>query len=240
MTFVLSGFALIGAWAIWWTWRGRFEAETIARHALAEAESNRELADAGRAASDLAHDLGNLVAIMHLNVQQLDGQGRELAEDVVRDVQHACIAMYQVLEQWRGGRGQLAVPSSAVFLRTLSSLLGRTGLDVALRIDTPLAHDGSDEDVVRVLENLLLNAGREAVRARDPHVEVEMTAEHIRISNRVRDPDRLDERIYEEGTSYEGSTGRGLAIARAAASRVGWRVGHAVDGDRVTFRVEPA
>jgi len=239
MTIVLSAFALTSAWAIWWTWRRRFEAEQHATRARLEADSNRELADAGRAASDLAHDLGNLVAILHLNLQQLDWHSREMARETVQDVQNASIAMYQVFEQWRGGVGQLELPSSALFLQTLASLLGRTGLEVDLRIDSPLPYDGSDEDVVRVLENLLLNAGREAVRARDPRVAVEMTAKHIRISNRVFDAELLDERIDDCARDEEGTTGRGLSIARRAAARVGWRIVHTVVDDRVTFLVRP-
>ena len=240
MTIVLSAFALTSAWAIWWTWRRRFEAEQRAAGARLEAESNRELADAGRAASDLAHDLGNLIAILHLNLQQLDWHSREAARETVQDVQNASIAMYQVFEQWRGGAGQLELPSSALFLQTLASLLGRTGLDVELRVESTLHYEGSDEDVVRVLENLLLNAGREAVRARDPHVAVEMTREHIRISNRVLEADQLEQRLGGDAVSQEGTTGRGLSIARSAAARVGWRIVHTVVDERVTFIVRPA
>jgi hypothetical protein len=236
---VVSTFALMSAWAIFWMWTRLYEAEQRAERARREADANRELAAAGRAAADLAHDLGNLVAILHLNLQQLDWHGREAAREMVRDVQNATFAMYRMFEQWRGRAGRLPLPSSALFLETLCSLLGRTGLDVRLHVVATMPYAGSDEDVVRVLENLLLSAGREAVRARDPQVEVEMTAEQLRIRARVREPELLDTRIHEEGTSYEGSTGRGLTIARQAASRIGWRIVHTLEGERVTFLVKP-
>ena len=236
-TYVLSSFALMSAWAIWWTWSRRFEADQHATRARNEADANRELAAAGRAAGDLAHDLGNLVAIVHLNLQQIDWHGREMARETVRDVQHATLAMYQVFQQWRGQKGKLSTPSSALFLQTLCSLLGRTGLEVELQIDAPLSYDGSDEDVVRVLENVLLNAGREAVRARDPRVSVEMTAAHVRIECPVRDVERLEARIHEDQNGYEGFTGRGLTIARRAAARVGWRIVHAVEEEHVVFLI---
>ncbi len=236
---VTSSFALLSAWAIWWTWRKRFEAEAVAEQARKEAHANRELADAGRAARDLAHDLGNLVAILHLNLQQLDWSEREKARETVRDVQLAALAVHRMFAAWRGGEQRGPDGSSAVLLTTLCGLVGRTGLEIESRVHAPLPFRGSDEDVVRVLENLLLSAGREAIRAGDPRVEVEMSAEQLRIASRMRDPERLEERIYEQGESFEGSTGRGLTLARQAAGRVGWRLVHALGDDRVTFIVRP-
>lgn len=204
-----------------------------------EMRASRELADAGRAARDLAHDLGNLVAVLHLNLQQLDWDEREKARQTVDDVQQAALAVYRMFAEWRGGGRRAPPGSSAVLLTTLSGLLGRTGIEIVPRIDSALPFVGRDEDVVRVLENLLLAASREAIRAGDPRVVVEMTSEQLRIESRIREPERLEQRIYEEGGSFEGSTGRGLTIAREAAARVRWHIVHAVDQEGVAFVVRP-
>jgi hypothetical protein len=234
---VTSSFALLSAWAIWWTWQKRSEAERSAARARREAQVNRELADAGRAARDLAHDLGNLVAILHINLNHVDWSERERARETVRDVQHAALSMYRILDSWRGKQRDAPPGSSAVHLTTLCDLVGRTGIEIDTRVEEPLAFDGRDEDVVRVFENLLLSAGREAIRAGDPRVEVEMRADRLRIVSRIRDAERLEERIDEDDGSF--STGRGLELAREAAARVGWRIVHTVDDQRVALLVRP-
>lgn len=237
---VLSSLAVSSAAAIWWTWRGRFVAERRADLAQKEASANRELADAGRAADDLAHDLGNLVAVLHLNLHVLDWSEREKAREAALDVQTAAFAVYRMFAAWRGERTESAAGSSAFLLTTLCSLVSRTGIHIEPRIEAPLAFEGVDEDVVRVLENLLITASREAIRAGEPHVDVEMSADALRIANRVLEPERLDERIEQQAAGPEGWTGRSVTIAREAAARVGWRIVHAVDEERMTFVVRPS
>ena len=239
-TIVTSSFALLSAGAIWWSWRKRFEAEALAESARLEARENRELADAGRSARALAHDLGNLVAILHLNLQQLDCSEQEKARETVEDVQRAALAVHRMFAGWRSGKTRASSGSSAVMLTTLCGLVSRTGIEIESRVQGSLPFEGADEDVVRVLENLLLSAGREAIRAGDPRVEVNMSDDQLRVVSRIRDAERLDERIHEGGRSFQFSTGRGLELAREAASRVGWRLVHAVDDERVTFVVRPA
>jgi len=62
----------------------------------------------------------------------------------------------------------------------------------------------------------------------------------LRISNPVRDPSLLDAGIWEQGVSRRGSSGQGLAIARRCADRIGWRLRHEVEGQRVCFIAELA
>lgn len=237
---VLSSLALSSAAAIWWTWRRRFEAERRAEEAQRQASANRELADAGRAADELAHDLGNLVAVLHVNLHDLDWSERERAREAVRDVQTAALAMYTMLSAWRGGEGaEVSGGSSALLLTTLCSLVGRTGIEIEPRVEAALPFDGSEDDVVRVLENLLITASREAIRAGQPRIDVRMSASELRIENRIRDPETLEERMLEVARGRQGWSARGSAIARAAAARVGWNIVHAVDAERMTFVVSP-
>jgi len=208
MTVVLSSIALVSAWAIWWSWRKRYQTEQRAR--------------------DLAHELGNLMAILHLNVQQLDPHGRTAPDDLVRDIENASIAIYRVFDRWRGRQAQLELPTSDHLLRSLCGLLGRVGLEVRTRIVAPLPHRGDDEEMVRVLQSLLFDAGREAVRARDPRVEVEMTATELRIESPVR------------ASTGEPTLETGVNSAREAAARIGWRIDRALEGERAIVRVKPA
>lgn len=236
---VLSSLALSSAAAIWWTWRRRFEAEQRAELALREASANRELADAGRAAEELAHDLGNLVAVLHLNLHDLDWSQRERAREAVRDLQTAALAVYTMFSAWRGESERASIGSSAFLLTTLCSLIGRTGIDIEPRVEAALPFDGSDDDVVRVFEHLLVTASREAIRAGDPRVDVEMSAGALRIEHRIADPHALEERMREVARGRQGWTARSLTIARAAAARVGWRIVHALGEERMTVLVQP-
>lgn len=234
---VMSTFAVTTAWAIWWMWRMRYAAEESARRAHAEASARRELADLGRAAHDLAHDLGNLLALVHINASAAELLERQQAREALAQVKEAARSAYRMFEQWRGSGSASSDESAAVLVTTLCGLLRRTGLRVETRVEGAPGFDGPDADAVCVLENLLLNAAREAVLAGQPHIGITMTDREIRITNPIRDAERLDERIYEEGVSFEGSSGRGLTIAREAGDRIGWRIVHAVTDDRVTFVV---
>ncbi|HJL18084.1 MAG TPA: ATP-binding protein [Sandaracinaceae bacterium LLY-WYZ-13_1] len=160
---------------------------------------------------------------------------RQQAREALAQVKDAARSAYRMFEQWRGTGAASSQESAAVLVTTLCGLLRRTGVRVETRIEGVLPFDGHDADAVCVLENLLLNAGREAILAGRPEIQVLLTEAQIRITNPVRDAEQLDERIYEEGVSYEGSTGRGLTIARESAERIGWRLMHAVSNDRVTF-----
>lgn len=238
---VLSSVAMLTAWAMWWTWRQRFLSEQLANRARQEARANRELVAAGRAARDLAHDLGNLVAVLHLNLQQLehDWDEREKARERVRDVQKAAIAMYDRFGEWGRDTGRAQPGSSAMLLSTLCGLVRRTGLTVEPEIEAPMPFSGEEEDMVRVLENLLIAASRESIRAGQPRIEVHMARDQLRIATRIEDAAQLEDRIYEEGACFEGSVGRGITIARQAAARIGWRILHTVEDDQLTFMVLP-
>lgn len=235
----LSCFALLSAWAIWWTWRGRYQAERLADQARTEASANRELANAARDARDLAHDLGNLVAVIHLNLQELesDWDEREKARERVQDVQKAAIAMYERFGEWGRRTRDRRAGSSAVVLGSLCGLVRRTGVHVEVWVVAPLPFQGPEKDMVRVLENLLIAASRESIRAGSPTLDVEMTREQLRIVGQVSDPEHLDERLYEEGGSFDGTIGRGLELAHAAAERIGWRIFYTVEDERLSFVV---
>ena len=234
---VLSSFAVTTAWAIWWMWRRRYDAEERARRADAEASAKRELADFGRAAHSLAHDLGNLLALVHIGASAAALLERQQAREALTDVKEAARSAYRIFEQWRGAESPSSDESAAAFATTLCGLLRRTGLRVEARIEGAPRFDGADADAACVLENLLLNAAREAVLAGRPRIDLAMNEREIRIENPIRDAERLDERIYEEGVSFEGSSGRGLTMAREAGQRIGWRIVHAVTDDSVTFLV---
>ncbi|MCZ7685729.1 MAG: hypothetical protein M5U28_45880 [Sandaracinaceae bacterium] len=93
--------------------------------------------------------------------------------------------------------------------------------------------------MVRVFEHLLVTASREAIRAGDPRVDVEMSAGALRIEHRIADPHALEERMREVARGRQGWTARSLTIARAAAARVGWRIVHALGEERMTVLVQP-
>lgn len=229
MELVLGSIALVSACGFFWCWHKRAEAERRAAEARREAQSVAELADAGRAARDLAHDLGNLIGILHLNVQQLDPSGRPVAPDLVEDIHSASLAIYRVFEQWRGRDAQLEPPTTDGLLRSLAGLLGRTGVDVELRIDAPLGYRGESADLVRVLQSLVLEASRQAVRARDPRLTVEMTADELRIEGPA--PEREGESSSAEEIDRERNRIRG------AAERIGWRIDRALEEERAIVRV---
>lgn len=230
---MLAAFSLLTGGALWWMWRKRWAAEQ-------RASQNERLADRGRSADDLAHDVLNLVALIRLNLGLMPALDPPEQEDIVDDVRDAARLAYELFRDLDDERGESSPRTVGEVVRSLARLVRWTGVRVEIQADGEPSFRGEVVDVVRVAENLLLNAAREAVLSGRPEVLVTLSDEALVVRNAVRDPRSLDDRIHEAGHSKEGSVGRGLAIARRSAAGLGWEIAHRVGGDWVEFEVREA
>ncbi len=228
---LLALFALGTGTALFWTWRKRWAAERRAREQAA-------LAEVGRNLEELAHDLANLVGLLHLNLRMAPIVDDADREEVLADLGHSAEMVYAMFKRIRGTAADMEGTSSERILETLTHLVRRTGVDVEVAVEAPLETGGPPLAFLRLAENLLMNAAREATLAGDPRIEVRMTEHALEISNAIRTgAGSLDDSIYESGVSRSDSSGRGLAIAKASADALGCELSHRVEGDRVTFAV---
>ena len=122
-------------------------------------------------------------------------------------------------------------------VRLAIALLRSQKTPIHLEVTGVLHYGGADIDALRVVQNLLVNAVREAARA-EGEVRVELADGVLRITNPVAHG--VPARLWEEGVSGASSTGLGLTIARDAARKIGWQLRHELDGSRVSFVVTPA
>lgn len=234
---VLTAAALLIVWLTWWIWCQRQAARA---HARREAEAAKHT----RTMQAISHDLSNLLSVMTVNLQVAQAE-RPTEDELLRlvdDVSRAATSATKLLEVVRGRQAAAAmggIRSMEAVVRWMVSLIKRQYPHIELRTSGDFEHRGNIEDAARVIQNLLFNAVREAERAGNATVHVSVEPSSLRISNRVRDPARLDESIWDSGKSHQESSGLGLAIVRETAARLGWKARHEVDGDRITFIVEP-
>ncbi|MCA9607732.1 MAG: HAMP domain-containing histidine kinase [Myxococcales bacterium] len=230
---LLAVFALGAGSALFWTWRKRWAAEQRAKEQAA-------LAAVGRNVDELAHDLSNLIGLIHLNLRMAPMVDEEDRDEVLADLGHSAEMVYAMFRRIRGRSEDLEGASPEQLLQTLTHMVRRTGVEVTLDIEAPLRAEGSPLAFLRLAENLLMNAAREATLAGVPRLRVRMTEASLEVENPIRSATSLDDSIYESGVSRSGSTGRGLAIAKAAADALGCALTHHVEGRMVTFVVRPA
>lgn len=230
---LVNAFALALASFAWMLWR---------RWQLAEqrALSNARLALLGEGVTDIAHDLQNMCTAINLNLMvDPDAQPDELHE-VFADVRGSMESVASLVWAIRGAAKPRHVNggSAGGIAHLLAAVLRRQHVRIEVEMIADFRFDGEYSDAFRVVENLLVNAVREARLIDSGRVVVTVDSSRITVSNPVRDPSRLDAAIYEPGVSDCGSSGRGLVIVRESAERLGWTVRHEVSGPQVSFLVE--
>lgn len=234
-TLLFSTFGLMLGLLVWWTWRQR----ELARQQTAMMET---LAEVGKTAKGIAHDLDSLVGNLRMNLQLAHQLPPSDAQESLADAEKAAEGAAQLVQALRGRAGTKGgAPGSACrVLELAAGLLRCIGAPVETRIEGDLDYAGSEVDALRVIQNLLLNAVREAREIPGGQVLAELRSGSLRVTNPVRIGGQLDDRIYESGVSHSGSTGQGLGIALQAAARVGWTLRHEIGSGAVTFIVEPS
>ena len=225
---LLAVFTVVAASLIFHSWRRRWLAERLAAE-------NRSLADEGRSALDLFHDYANLAELIQRSARESDELDPAELRRRLASIREASRLLHTSYREAAGQRVERRAASEVV--DAYARLISMAGTDVELELEGTLPYEGAPMHVVRVVENLLENAAREAALAGEPAIRVALTDARLEVENRVRDPSILDEAIYEAGVSSSGSTGLGLALARESAAAIGWTLDHRVDGDRVVFAV---
>jgi hypothetical protein len=110
---------------------------------------------------------------------------------------------------------------------------------IELLVDGDFRYRGTDVDALRIVQNLLINAVREAQQVRLGKVTVRLDADSLRITNPIRKGLHLPASIWDPGVSLWGSTGVGLSVVRDTATRIGLAVSHDATEDEVTFVLSP-
>jgi len=232
---LFSLFGVVLSVVLWVVWRSRQVAREHAR-------LNEDLATLGRAVQAMSHDLDTLFGIVLGNVSaaMAAADGSEV-RSALADVQQAASSARRLVAAMRirSGSRELPLESAAAVLRLLVSLVRRNGVDVDLDVSGDLVSKGPQLAAFRLFQNLLSNAERATKRAGSGHIHLRLTDAVLRITNPLPKGAVLDESIYEEGKSYEGSLGLGLAISRQSAAALGWRLRHEVEDETVAFIVEP-
>lgn len=233
-TLLFALFALLLGGAAWFSWRQRQIAQEQAR-------MNDVLAALGRSIQDITHDLHNLVSLIIINVASASEMRPEEVPQMLADVEQGARTAVKLIQAIRGGIDRRPSQPGSVegVVRLHVALLRRKRVPIHTTFEDDLPYHGLDADAVRVVQNLLFNAIREAEQVPSGAVTIELARGALRISNPVRAPERLDASIYARGVSGASSSGLGLGIAREAAERLGWSLRHEVVGRRVTFVVEP-
>lgn len=230
---LFTTFGLLLGTVAWWTWKQRLQAEK-------QAETSAELAGLGREVRGIAHDLSTLLTALGPNIRSAV-ESQEPDSEALHDVERATEAAQSLLNVLRGKPRDASAPTSIEGIaRFVAALLKRGFPEIYLSVDGDLCFLGTDGDALRVVQNLALNAIREASHIEGGQVLIRLSNGELRVTNPVRNPALLDAKIYEERVSHSGSSGLGLGIARAAAARIGWTLRHEVVGERVSFIVTAA
>lgn len=236
---VLSLFGAALGGVVWWVWTQRQQAERQRQEAEERARMAQELARIGRSVQGIAHDISNLTTVVASSAAEFGSVSPQEIPDMVRELSVAAASIRKLSDALHGKKRPGGEPSTVEGIARMEvALHRREGLTIYFTADGDFPFAGDDVDAVRVVQNLVANAAREATAA-GGEVRVRLSRAGLRVTNRVRDPSALDDRIYADGVSGSGSTGMGLANAVAAARRVGWRIRHEVQGADVTFVVEP-
>lgn len=173
------------------------------------------------------------------SVDELVLEDPNRAHDVLRDA-HELIGLTTRLLHNLSPEGENFVDESTTeeIVRMHVEVLDDV-VPIDLEVQGDLPHGGQADGVVRLVQNLLINAVRETQRA-GGGVAICLRDGELTVSNRVCDACVMDESIYERGVSGADSSGVGLAIARQMATQIGWELDHRVEGEHVTFRTGPA
>jgi signal transduction histidine kinase len=197
----------------------------------------------------LAHDLQNLLTAMSMALPSTADVGAVDTASLVSDLDRSLSSAVKMVRAMRAlYRAELEEPATRDsvegMVRLAVALLRRKDGRVKLAVRGDFEFVGRRIDALRVIQNLLFNAQREAESIEGGYVRVELESNELRVSNPVRDPDALDGSIYARGRSLRGSSGLGLANAVAVAQTLGWKVDHVMQegplgANWVCFRVKP-
>lgn len=228
---MLTLVAVGAAWMVWQLWRTR-QAE------IARAEHNAELAQLTRQMDGIAHDLTHLMSGISNNLALATVLKPEELQLMISDMERAANSASKLVEAAR--TSAVPIPSRRSIegiVRLAVALHRKQGLRIELCVQGDFTHRGTDGDALRVLQNLLANAAREAESG--GLVEVSLDREALRITNPLRSGVTLPANLYERGVSGSGGSGVGLWIARELAERVGCTLDHVVGEGVVTFVLTP-
>jgi signal transduction histidine kinase len=193
----------------------------------------------------IGHDLSNLLSSMTVGLKDAPNYPDEELLRLIDDVGQAASSAAKLLEAVRGRNAAVAqggLRSTETVARLGISLIRPEYPHFQFMMTGDFDHGGTTEDALRIVQNLLFNAVREAKSIGGKSmimIKVHVDDRSLRITNMVRDPALLDERIWQLGTSHHDSSGVGLASVREVAAQIGWSVRHEVVGNEVTFIVEP-
>jgi signal transduction histidine kinase len=231
---ILTSIGVGFVWVVWHLWQSR-QAE------LRRAEQNEELAQLSRTMKGISHDLQNLLGLIHSHLSQASGIKPEDLQEFINDMERAARSASKLVEAARGSEAPMVSERSMEGITRLGVALMRTeAKDIHLLVDGDFRYRGTDLDAMRIVQNLLLNAVREARHVPHGHVTVRLDAESLRITNPIRRGLHLPASIWEPGMSLWGSTGVGLSVVRETATRIGLVVSHDVTEDEATFVLSPS
>jgi signal transduction histidine kinase len=238
-TIVFTLFALALGGAIWWTWRERETARKHAELAERQAATNAELAVLGERVKAVVHDVDNLFAILLSNLSSAGTLPPDELREVLSDVQRATSSASRMMRAIRNAKvGPGGERSVEPIVQLVAALLGRGDVPIEVEHKGKLTYVGSEEDALRVVQNLAVNATREARSIDGARVRIVIDDGALLVTNPTRKPEALlGEQIYEDGVSAASSTGLGLGIVRKRAAAIGWGVRHTVRSGEVCFFV---
>ena len=122
-------------------------------------------------------------------------------------------------------QGEVARVSLRSVLESVVSLHQRAGQDLVLEMASDAAIEADEDQLRRMLGNLILNA-QQAVEEKGSRVVVRATEQMIEVEDDGPGmPQEVAERAFEPQFTTRGSgSGLGLAIVKAICDRHGWRV----------------
>jgi signal transduction histidine kinase len=238
-TIVFTLFAIALGWAIWWTWRQREAARKHAELAEKQAATNAELAVLGERVRAVAHDVDNLFAILLSNLSSADALPPEELREMLSDVQRATSSASRMIRAIRNAKvGPGGERSVEPIVQLVAALLARGEVPIEVEHKGMLTYVGSEEDALRVVQNLVVNATREAKSIDGARVRIVIEEGSLRVTNPTNKSAALfGEAIYEDGVSGNASSGLGLGIVKQRAEAIGWGVQHRVALGEVCFSV---
>ncbi|RPG81325.1 MAG: sensor histidine kinase [Crocinitomicaceae bacterium TMED114] len=213
-------------------------AEKARASALALAQTERESAWR-EMAMQVAHEIKNPLTPMKLGIQQLERRAMDEAQeaealrsqivDLSATLQGQIDLLVRIADEFstlaRLPQGEVARVSLRSVLESVVSLHQRAGQDLVLEMASDAAIEADEDQLRRMLGNLILNA-QQAVEEKGSRVVVRATEQMIEVEDDGPGmPQEVAERAFEPQFTTRGSgSGLGLAIVKAICDRHGWRV----------------
>ncbi len=230
---ILTSIAVGFVWIVWHLWKSR-HTESV------RASQNAELAQLSRTMTGISHDLQNLINSIQNNLPLAATLKADDLKVLIDDMERAARSASKLVEAARAPTTPLvSLRSMEGTARLGVALMRGEEVPVALQVEGDFEYRGSDTDALRIVQNLLLNAVREAKDVPGGKVIVRLDRESLRVTNSTRTGVALPASIWEPGVSFRGSSGVGLAVVREAAGRIGCAVSDDSCEGQVTFVLRP-